>query len=211
VEVGGGEVERGGEGVGDGDAAEAGGLGGADAVGGVLEGDGLGRRHAGGVEDGVVKGGVGLHAGDVVRGADDVEVREQAQPLEVAADPGAIRRGGDGQPDAQAPGGVHVLPHAGKRLLAGDQLGHARRAAGTHCGGVDGPLQQRLEVTTRIERVVGADVRGPQAGVERAAVLRVDLAPGIEGGLLGVEDQAVEVEDEKPRHVRSSGRAPSRW
>ena len=99
--------------VGDEDGVEAGGVGGLDAGDGVFEGEAeLGRdaEALGGEQVGL---GVGLAAGDLVAGDEDVEQLEQAVVGELGLGERAAGGGGDGLGDAELAEELEALLGAG--------------------------------------------------------------------------------------------------
>ena len=134
----------------------------------------------------------------------------QAQPREVTLDPRAAGGGGDAEAQAEATSLLDVLAHAGQDGLQGDQRVAVRAVALLQRGGVERTAAERLQVLAGIEGVHGADALRPFFEGQRVAVLGIDRLPRVVHRRLGVEDEAVEVEDEQAHQVRMNGLAPSR-
>src|SRR5262249_7003262 len=126
-----------------------------------------------------------------------------------ALDPRLGARRDDGRPQAAALRLVEQLGHAGPQLL---QVAERKVAlAALLVRGVVERDAELLEVRGRVEAVERADPRGVVLHRDLVAVARVELLPRAELGALGVEQQAVEVEEERAdRHAPSSLPRPYR-
>ncbi|MCY4375549.1 MAG: hypothetical protein OXC31_17440 [Spirochaetaceae bacterium] len=173
-------------------------------VRGVLEGDRLRRAHADAVERGQVDVRRRLGLPDVVAAADRVEGLQCANALQVALDPAARRRRRHRQQHSCIDRRVDQIRHARARskarvggVFADAHLFQDRREV--HAG-TDEPLQ----VVVRIED--GAHAALPELRREDMAVAAIRLLDRRQRGRLGVDDQAVEVEDQRAQAHRISPR-----
>ena len=94
------------------------------------------------------------------------------------------------------------------------QLGLPARPAGDHRFAIDCPADQPLEMRHGVERpfrrASAADRGQPVLEREIDAVLRVRVPPGLVRGHLGVDDDAVEVEQQRRDHAGMTRLARSR-
>src|SRR5688500_9892773 len=130
-------------------------------------------------------------AGDEVKSIDQPEARQ------VRIDPVVLRVGSD--PDAQARSArvIKQLEYAWKDRLAQHQLVLARTSI---------QFQRRsigvlTEAVPRIERVVGvAHTPKKQPAIKRHAMARVNLSVGVDQWRFGVEDETIEIKNERADH-----------
>jgi hypothetical protein len=173
-----------------------GGEGGPHAVGGVLEDDRALGGHveaAGGEEEEL---GIGLHPGHVVPGHHHVEELPDPVAAEPPLDPAARAARGHGA--AQAPGlGVaeEGFDPREQGLRLAQPVGGGPDLALELLPGQDLP-QQRLEVRVGVEAPVGAEGVLPLVEAEGLAPALVGALPGFVDRGFGVDDEAVEVEDD---------------
>ncbi len=202
-----GEVEVPGHGAGGGNATDSGGLGGFEAIEGVLENDGLGVGDAelgGGVEK---EAWVRFDVAGVVDGREMVELGAELEAVHPHGDPVAGAARGDGGAQSEAVGFGESIQDTGQRLEGASEFDFALAALSLEGGPVEGAAGSLFEVAARIvsgfeigahEGGIGFDGEGVSFGLE-------DFAPGMVADALGVDDEAVEIEDdgaEARRHER---------
>src|SRR6266849_583634 len=149
-----------------------------------------------GVEARQVKIWLGLDVFDIVTGSQAVEEIDDAEPFEMALHPIPGRARGDPYLHARGPRRHGQIRHPGPQGLGPHELEPPRDPA------VDDVLRQRsanslLQEALGMERLVrGAHGLHPQLEGQRHSARLVNLLPRSVDGLLGLEDEAVEIEDE---------------
>ncbi len=196
-ECGSGEVEVGGDGARYDDAAHSRGGGCAEAVEGIFEDEGLVGGDTEGVGGGEEVGGIGLGAGDVVEGADGVEAVGDTEAVEPRENPRGGGTGGDGAWEAGVFGvledGFDAWEDGGGIAEPAGDIG-ALLVEGVP---IEGGAAEAIEFYGGVVLVeVAPDASGPDVEGEGVAVFGVEEAPGFEDGGFGIDDEAVEVEDE---------------
>src|SRR5205809_338206 len=112
-----------------------------------------------------------------------------------------VRAPSDRELESERLGLREPLANAGHRLERCDELGLPSVATGLNGGAIERSLYQRFEVRGGFKPTgFAADVVGPKLVGQIVAVLPVDLDPGLVRGHLGLEDEAVEVEDQRADH-----------
>jgi hypothetical protein len=109
---------------------------------------------------------------------------------------------------AEPLGLVEVLPDAVAQLLELDGRLLDRPACLVHALPVERFPEPRLQILERIEPLQRPDRRRPGVDRELVAVLPVDIGPRSEGGALGIDEQAVEVEEQRADHRPSASSRP---
>ncbi len=201
VEGEGGDFGGGRDNVGDHDDVEAGGVGGADAGVGVFErvaGGGFDAEAADGFEIDV---GLGFAAGDFIAADEDGEVFQEADLFEAAAGVVVAGGGGDGERDAARGEVVEDFADAwfeGKAVLQNVILEEfvAFLVSGLEVkGGTKGGRHEDEAF------VVGATDEGGEERIGHVVTEKEGgFLPGDAGDALGVEHEAVHVEDDGGEH-----------
>lgn len=192
-----GDFGRGRDDVGDHDDVEAGGAGGADAGVGILERI-AGRSFYAEAADGFeVDVGLGFAAGDFVAADEDGEVAGEADLLEAEARDGSARGGGDGERDAARGKVVEDFADAGfdgKAVLLDVIIEES--VAFMRCGFVVEAWAEGFAEEVDAGLMRAADERCEEGVGHGVAVEEGGFLPGDAGDALGVEDEAVHVEDD---------------
>lgn len=193
-----GEIVVGGGLVGDSDDVAIGALGGEGAGVRIFEGDGFMATEAEAIEDEFVEVGLGFGRGGVFAAGEEIEMREQAEALQVRVDPGVLGVGGETDVEAGGAGGGEEIEDAGENGLA-EETGVLGGAAFELEGGA---VRVRREAVPGVEAIGrDADAADEKGAVEGDLMARVDFGVGVDEGGLGVEDETVEVEDEGADHA----------
>src|SRR5439155_1529725 len=133
--------------------------------------------------------------------ADDRVPSLEPKAVEVATDPGASRARGDRELESERLGLRDPLTNSGHRLERCDELGLTSVAPGLERGAVERSFHEGFEVGGGLEPPrLASDVLAPGLAGQILPVLPVDLDPGLVRGHLGLEDEAVEVEDQRADH-----------
>src|SRR5438477_1306692 len=207
-EIGRGEIEAGGDRVRHRDAAQAGGLRRGHAVRRVFKGERFTGCHPQIGERTEVEVRSRLSSRDVVAADDRGDAFTKRQPLEVRADVTLAGARGDTDPESESRGIREVLPHAGDGLERREDLALPRLSSRFDRDAIERRRHQRREVVERVERPDRrTDVLEPPLAGKLEPMIAVDLGPRLERGTLGLEDQPVEIEDER---ADGSGRAQRR-
>ena len=191
-----GPRQRAGEGVRDRHAAHAGGEGGAHAVRGVLEDDaggGLDVEARGGQEEEL---GIGLDLSHVVAGHDHVEEVADAVAPQPAGHPPAGAARGDRATEAEGLRVAEQRFHPRQQRLAFTPLRGRRLHLGQNRLAVQRATEESVQVIERVEPPVGPERVLPFVQADRLATALVGGEPRFEDRRLGVDDEAVEVEDD---------------
>lgn len=164
---------------------------------GVLEGDGLVAAQAEVLQDEFVEIGLGFGRRDVLPAGDEGEAIDEAQAGEMRLNPRVFRVGGDGNGHGGGAGLVQEVDHSWKRGEEFEAADFGALALGFERDAVMGGG----EIGPRLERVVGvADGAQEARIIERHAMGFVNIGVGANEGGLGVEDKAVEIENESTDH-----------
>jgi len=180
------------------DALDAGGLSGDEAVEGVFEDDGFGGADVealGGEEE---EAGVGFDFARVVDGGEVVEVVNEVEVVEPAFDPPTGAAGGNGAGKSKGRGFGEAIDDAGENGERFAELFLAEGTLGFEFGPIELATGAGFEIDTGV--IVGPEVGADDGGVgfdgEVEAVGFEDFAPGLVAGAFGVDDEAVEVEND---------------
>lgn len=185
------------------DAVDTGGLGRLDSIRRVLDGNGV----AGGRTQTLHRSQVGvrcrLRPGHVLEAADTVPAA-QVKTFQVARDPGPPGARGHSKADTHGDRFLPPLSDAGQDRQGLYQLPFAPSALGAESLPIQAAAQLPFQVGHGVEVVrTATDDRLPEVEREAEAVPLVDLCPGLVDGALSVDDQSVEIEDERayPSHT----------
>ena len=180
------------------DAMDASGLSGDEAVEGVFENEGFGGadlESLGGEEE---EAGVGFDFAGVVDGGEVVEVVDEVEVVEPAFDPPTGAAGGDGAGKPKGGGFVEAIDDAWEDGEGFAEFLLAEGALAFEFGPIELATGAGFEVDTGV--VVGSEIGADDGGVsfdgEVVAVGFEDFAPGLVTGAFGVDDEAVEVEND---------------
>jgi hypothetical protein len=165
----------------------------------VFDCDRLLGAHLEAIERRQVEAGVGLGERGVLPADDALPPVGKAQPFEMADHPSPAGAGGDRQLETGFTGPVAEVDHPGQHRPPGQQLLGAAAAQDRDRVPVERAAQPGFEVGVGVEGV-GAHGRLPELQRELLAVLPVDLGVGQVDRLLGLQDQAVEIEDDRAQH-----------
>jgi len=204
AEIGMSEIVMRGRGAGGGDAPEVGTFGGETAGVRVFEGDGFVATEAEVFEDQFVEVGLRFRCAHVFAAGDEGKAVEQAESSEVGFDPRVFGVGSycDGQG-----GGASLVEQGDDTRERGEKFEAA--LFGVLAFGLESDaVVVSSEVGPRIKGEIGMP-DGPEETrmVEGHAVGVVNIGVGADEGGLGVEDKAVEIENESADHgERSEGR-----
>src|SRR5207249_7585700 len=188
------------DGVGHRDAEHPRRLRGEHTVGRVLDRDRLAWRNTEAVERRHEEIRRGLDQLDVVAAPDALEQTQDAESLEMLPDPALAGARGDARLQADVARRRRQLRDARQDRLLQHELAAPAHPLVEHL------LRQRsaesfLEVGARVERRIrGADGLHPAVEGQLLAVRRVNLQPRPVDRFFRVQDQAVEVEDDRPQH-----------
>lgn len=186
------------DGAGHDNAAHAGCGGGAQAVLGILKDHDFSGRHAkpgGGMKE---KSGVGLGTSDIVQRSDIPEAASQPQAVKPAIDPGGTGTAGNGAWQAGGPGVFKQFADSRHGVFAEEQFMHAFAAAAGENFPVQGSPEQRFQRRSRIIMAeITANTLRPDFDFEWETVILVEVSPSLIDGGLGVENEAVKIEDER--------------
>src|SRR5436305_1769004 len=197
------EVERARDAVREADAEDAGGARRRDAVRRVLDGDRLVGGHAEHVERLEVQRRAGLAASRVAVRADDYRPPvHEAEPLEVRVDPRARAAGNDADEQAEVARILEVREDAGTQLLELEQLELPLPARRRHRLAIARRFEERVELVELVRPVERPDAQREAVQRHRHAVRLEDLRPRAQVDRLGVDERAVEVEEQSSDHAR---------
>jgi hypothetical protein len=192
-----GEIVVGGRRAGSGDAPKVGAFGGDAPSVGVLECDGFVGAEAEVIEDEFVEVGFRFRRRNVFAAGEEREAIKQAEAREMGLDPRVLGIGGDGDREIRAARFVEEGDDAGQRSEEFEASFFEELALGFEVG-VDGLWP---EGEPWVEGVVDvADSAEEERFVKEDAVGRVHVGVGADEGGLGIEDEAVEVEDKGADH-----------
>ena len=106
------------------------------------------------------------------------------------------------QRDAEIGRGPNQLEHAWEEGLGPRYPQLVLEAPGVQALPFQGSTMERLEVGHGVKAMlVRSDHLGPDLRRQLQAVVAVELLPGFESGRLGVDDEAVEIEDQGADHL----------
>ena len=159
------------------------------------------------IEHEFVEIGLGLGRRDIFAAGEKTEAVEQAETREVAFAVGVRGIGREGDRESPGLGGVEECDHARE-----DGEGEVVEAVALAPGRFQGdPVGAFFKGVPRVKGVVGVADRAEKLSfVERHAVRGVDIGVGTNQGGLGIENEAVEVEDEGTDHGEETGRPVGR-
>jgi hypothetical protein len=178
-------------------------------VRGVLERDRRARVEAQALQRQEVDGRVRFVRRHLVAARRHLDAGAEAGPVQVPAHPALRRAAGHGDPQVPGRGLIEPLPDARGRFEAFVQPIPVRAAAGVARRPVevrpDRLGEQRVPLLGHVPAVVGEE----PLRVEDEAVLLPLVAPALQQRALGIHQQAVEVEDQRPdRHASDPATRP---
>lgn len=183
-----------------GDAPQSGAFGGEGAMFGILEGDGFISRDAKFFDHGAIEIRRGFSGGDVLDAAQVIEGGKQTETREVTFDMGMAGVGGQSDFQSQLPRLPEVVEHAGKNgqfgdddLLDSSQFALEFRAI--YAVAESGPL---IEVDAGTSNRLVRELAG-----KRPAGVAMDELKGVDQGSFSVEDQTIEIKNERANHEAS--------
>lgn len=200
LEFGGGEINAGGDAIGDGGDGATGCVGGFEAVERIFDDEAIFGREVHAANSFEVEVGGWFNAGGIATADDFLEVRDEPEFLEPAIDPVVGRAGDDGAGDVFFEAEVEGFANAGHGVEFGDLFADPGVSGDADGGPVEGFSGEFFEVGFRGPGIeVGADALDVFREREVVAVFEEDIAHGCVDGPFGVEDDSVEVEEDGGR------------
>ena len=197
-----GEIVVRGGGAWAGDGVDVSAFGGEAAGVRIFEGYGFVAAEAKAVEDEFVEVGFGFGGRDVFAAGDEGEAIKDAEAGEVGVAPRVRGVGGEGDGKIKSAGGVEERDDTGENGL----LKHQRVFDGAALEFEGGAIRVGTEAVPRIERVIGVTgATEEEVTIEGHSVVGVNNPVGVDEWSLGVENEAVEVEDKGANHLGGNG------
>ena len=198
-----GEVDAGGDAVGDGDDGDAGGAGGDEAVVGIFNDEGVFGVDFETAESFLEEVGGGFDSGGVATADDGFEVFKEGEFFEPAVDPIVAGGGDDGEAEGVFLGEFDAVADAGEGVEFFDLGFDVALALGVDPFPVEFFAGKFFEIGLGGEVLkVTADAADVGLEFEDVAGHAVELLVGLVDGPFGVDDDAVEVEEEGFDHYK---------